>query len=134
MSIQAFRSAIERHDAAAIAAAFAPDAVLLSPAIHRPFKGREAVSALVYAARGVLSDFRYTDELAGEDASVLVFEARVGDLPAQGIDLVRLNDQGQVREMAVMIRPLSAGQAFAEAMGPHASRLLIAAKAAAPST
>lgn len=121
---QQFRSAVERHDRSAIAESFADEFVLLSPATSRPFKGRILGSGLVHAARGVLEDFHYTDIIETEHCAVLVFEAHIGDVDAQGIDLIRFDGQGMVRQLEVMIRPLPAARAFADAMGVPVSRLL----------
>jgi hypothetical protein len=78
----------------------------------------------VHAARSVLEDFRYTDLLETEHCAVLVFEAHIGEVNAQGVDLVRFDDEGKVRQLEVMIRPLPAARAFADAMGPLVSLLL----------
>jgi hypothetical protein len=43
----------------------------------------------------------------------------VGDKQVQGIDLLRHDDDGRVVEITVMVRPLSAAIALAEAVGPR---------------
>jgi hypothetical protein len=68
-------------------------------------------------------DFRYTDELAGETAHALVFSARVGEKEIQGIDLLRFDGDGNIRDFTVLVRPLSATIALAEAMGPKVAHL-----------
>jgi len=67
----------------------------------------------------VFEDFRYESEIGGPDAAdhALVFRARVGDKEVHGVDLVRMNGEGEVSELTVMIRPLSALNAVAQAMG-----------------
>jgi hypothetical protein len=45
-----------------------------------------------------------------------VFEARVGDRELQGVDILRFDSDGRVREMIVMVRPMSGMHALAEAM------------------
>jgi hypothetical protein len=72
----------------------------------------------------VFDDFAYTDELAaGEDTVALVFGARVGDKQVQGLDLLRLDEDGKVHELTVMVRPASALMALGEAMGPRVAHL-----------
>jgi len=47
---------------------------------------------------------------------MLAFSARVGDRELDGIDLLRFDGEGRIREMAVYVRPLSGLNALAEAM------------------
>src|SRR4051794_24236755 len=102
-----FREAVERRDIDAAVALLADDVVFRSPAVFKPYEGREAVSTILRTVFGVFEDFRYTDELVGEDAHALIFEARVGERTLQGLDLVRDDADGQIREFTVMVRPAS---------------------------
>ena len=102
----------------AAVALLADDVVFRSPAVFKPYEGRETVATILRTVFGVFEDFRYTDELAGDDAHGLVFEARVGDRSLQGIDLLRLDADGRIAEFTVMIRPASGLIAVAERMGP----------------
>jgi hypothetical protein len=63
------------------------------------------------------------DELAGEELHGLVFETRVGERKVTGIDLIRATKDGRIAELTVMVRPLSAVAALAEAMGPRVASL-----------
>ncbi len=100
-------------------ACLAPDVVFHSPVTFRPYVGIEAVSALLGVVFETFEDFRYTDELEGDEICALVFEARVGDREVQGVDLLRFDDSGRISELTVMVRPLSAVTALAEAVGPR---------------
>jgi len=113
-----FRAAVERADMDAAVALLADDVVFRSPAVFKPYEGRETVATILRTVFGVFEDFRYTDELAGDDAHGLVFEARVGDRSLQGIDLLRTDADGRIAEFTVMIRPASGLIAVAERMGP----------------
>ena len=62
-------------------------------------------------------DFRYTDELDAAGRKALIFQARVGDKQVEGIDLLRFDDEGKIADFTVMVRPLSAAMALAEAVG-----------------
>jgi SnoaL-like domain len=118
-----FRDAVLRGDHAAMVDALAPDVVFNSPVAFKPFEGRDAVGQVLAAVLTTFEDFRYTDELAGETAYVLVFEARVGDKQVQGIDLLRFDADGKIDDFTVLVRPLSATIALAEAMGPKVAHL-----------
>lgn len=111
-----FRAAVEAKDPDAMEAALHPDVVFRSPVVYKPYAGREATMLLLRNVVEVFEDFRYVDELRGEDSLALVFEARVGDRELQGWDYLRLDADGLVREFTVMVRPLSGAMALAEAM------------------
>jgi hypothetical protein len=64
----------------------------------------------------VFKDFRYTEQVEEADVAMLIFEARVGDRRVDGLDLLRFDDDGRVRELMVMVRPMSGMNALAEAM------------------
>jgi hypothetical protein len=47
---------------------------------------------------------------------MLMFEADVGERSIQGIDILRFDADGRVRELIVMVRPMSGMHALAERM------------------
>jgi SnoaL-like domain len=112
-----FRAAVEARDVEAMTAALHPEVSFSSPAVFRPYEGREAVMGVLRHVLEVFEDFRYTDELRGEGTHGLVFAARVGDKQVQGWDYLTVDADGLVRELVVMIRPLSGLIAVAQAMG-----------------
>jgi hypothetical protein len=116
MMCSAFGRAVEARDIAATIARLAPDVVFRSPVVFAPYEGREATGRILAAVVQVFEDFRYIDEITSDGHEALVFEARVGDRTLQGVDLIRLGDDGLVSELTVLIRPMSALLALAEAM------------------
>ena len=98
-------------------ALLAPEVVFHSPVTFKPFEGRDTVSALLGVVFETFEDFRYTDELESGSTHALVFRARVGDKEVEGLDLLRLDDDGLIADFTVMVRPLSAAIALAEAVG-----------------
>jgi hypothetical protein len=117
--VNAFRAAVESKDLEAMRAALHPDVVFRSPAVFAPYEGADAVMELLSNVVEVFEDFSYTDELEGTDGAThaLVFRARVGDKQVQGLDHLTLDEDGLVRELVVMVRPLSGLIALAQAMG-----------------
>ena len=113
-----FRKAVERADLDAAVALLADDVVFRSPAVFKPYEGRETVATILRTVFGVFEDFRYTDELAGDGVHGLIFEANVGERELQGIDILEENEDGLVERFTVMIRPASGLIAVAERMGP----------------
>ena len=111
-----FRAAVESRDLDRMEAALAPDVVFRSPAVFKPYEGREAVMHLLGTVIQVFEDFEYTDELQGEGTHALVFQARVGERMVEGLDHLTVDTDGLITELVVMIRPLSGLMALAEAM------------------
>jgi SnoaL-like protein len=118
-----FRDAVLRSDHPAMVDALADEVVFNSPVAFQPFEGRDAVGQVLAAVMETFEDFRYVDELAGDTSHALIFEARVGDKQVQGIDLLRFDADGKIDDFTVMVRPLSATIALAEAMGPKVGHL-----------
>ena len=117
MSHDEFRTAVEAGDLDAMVDALADDVVFHSPITFKPFEGREAVAMLLGVVFRTFEDFRYTDELDGDEVKALVFQARVGDKQIEGLDLLRFDGDGKIADFTVMVRPLSAAMALAEAVG-----------------
>jgi hypothetical protein len=81
--------------------------------------GRDTVGGLLRLVAETFEDFRYTDELAGAGGvEGLIFRAAVGGRELEGLDLLRLDDDGLIADLTVMIRPLSGLLALAQALGP----------------
>ena len=118
MPAHAFRHAVENRDIDAATDLLAEDVVFRSPAVFKPYEGRQTVATILRTVLGVFEDFRYTDELAGDGVHALIFEARVGDRRLQGLDLIRDDEDGRIAELTVMVRPASGLMALAEQMGP----------------
>ena len=115
---ETFRSAVESKDIDRIMARFAPDAVLHSPVTFQPFEGPDAIRGLISILLEVFQDFAYTDELDAKDGTkALVFRARVGKRDLEGLDLLRFDASGLIRDLTVMVRPRSALEALLAEVG-----------------
>ena len=111
-----FRRAAESKDVELLAETLHEDVVLHSPVLFRGFEGRDTVVTVITHVAATLENFSYTDELAEGDTVVLRFKATVGDRELEGIDFLRLDPDGRVRELTVFMRPFSALNAFNEQM------------------
>jgi len=116
--VHPFRAAIEARDLDAAVALVREDVVFRSPVVFTPYEGREALRQILAAVIDVFEDFRYTREIGADGAAdhALVFEARVGDKQVQGCDFIHVDADGAIDEFTVMVRPLQATLALAEAM------------------
>lgn len=116
MRSAAFRAAAEAKDFSATDEIFTEDVTFRSPVVFKPYEGREALLVLLGAVVQVLENFRYVEQVETGDTAVLMFEANSGDREVQGVDILRFADDGRVRELIVMIRPMSGLGAVAEEM------------------
>lgn len=114
--VQAFRTAVEADDVERVLALLHDEVEFRSPVVHRAYRGREDVGALLRHAADTFEGFRYVDEVRGEGRGVLFFRAAVGDRELEGIDALTFDEAGRITELVVMIRPLSGLLAMAEAM------------------
>jgi len=111
-----FQKAMLTGDPEVLAASLAPDVSFWSPAVHKPYEGHATVMRMLTAAHHVLRGLAYTETVESDERTVLFFTARVADRDVEGIDALRFDDEGRVRELVVMIRPHSALTAVMEAM------------------
>ncbi|MEH3054355.1 MAG: nuclear transport factor 2 family protein [Patulibacter minatonensis] len=116
--MHAFRAAVEAKSIEAMSATLADDVTFLSPVAFAPYRGRELVTAILGRVLVVLEDFTYVREIGagGDDGLVLVFTATTDGKQVHGADFLSFDADGRISELAVMLRPLSAGQAVAARM------------------
>ena len=111
-----FAVAIGADDEDAALATLADDVEFRSPAVHKPYNGKEQVEGILRLAATVFENFRYTNEWRDGSTTILFFEANVGDRELQGIDILEDDEDGLIERFTVMIRPLSGLQAVAGTM------------------
>lgn len=118
-----FGRAIEAGDEDAAVATLAENIEFRSPAVYKPYHGKEQVEGILRLVATVFENFRYTNEWRDGRTTILFFEANVGDRDLQGVDILEENGAGQIEMFTVLIRPLSGLQAVA---GTMAARLGLA--------
>jgi len=111
-----FRVAVEAEDFDAAMETMSPDVVFRSPAVYRPYEGRDIVAALLAVVGETFEDFRYTNEWRDGDTTVLFFEASIRTRDLQGVDILEHGANGLIARFTVMVRPLSGLQALAAAV------------------
>ena len=133
-SLARWHHMIASRDLGGVAALARPDVVFRSPAVYKPYHSAPVLSLILNTVIGVFEDFTYHREFASGDglSVVLEFSARVGDRELKGIDMIRFDEQGQIAEFEVMIRPLSGLQALAAEMNQRFPAALAAAGLAQP--
>ena len=127
-----FRKAVEAGDLDAIEALLAEDVTFTSPVAFKPYQGKPLTAAILRGVIRVFEDFTYIREIANPDGRdvALVFTATVTGKELNGCDFLHLDEDGRIDDFVVMVRPLSAARALADAMGAQFDR--IAEEAAGP--
>ena len=84
--------------------------VFCSPVVHTPQVGKAITFKYLSAAFHVFfnESFRYVRELAGPNDAVLEFQVEIDGISVNGVDMLKWNDQGEIVEFKVLIRPLKA--------------------------
>lgn len=97
----------------------ADDVEFFSPIVFTPQRGKEITALYLMAASQTLGQggFRYVKEVLAGDVAMLEFETTVDGKYVNGIDIIRINEDGLIVEFRVMIRPLQAVNAVHAAMG-----------------
>ncbi|ANW22537.1 nuclear transport factor 2 family protein [Streptomyces clavuligerus] len=128
-----FRRAVEAGDHRAAEALLADDVVFTTPVRFQPYTGKPMAAAILRGVLRVFEDFRYIREISDADGRdhALVFTARVGDRQLTGCDFLHHDENGLIDDFMVMVRPLSAAQALAAAMGEQFEQIAEEARAAA---
>lgn len=117
---RAYRAAAEAHDAEALIALLAPDAVLHSPISGRAhFHGHAQLDPLFRAVFAVMSGVRLLEAVGEGDMRAFVFAARAGGRDLEETAIVRFDEQARIRELTIFIRPLTGLAALAAALAPR---------------
>ena len=100
------------------------DAVMVSPVVFTPQRGKAIVAMYLEAAKATFAaagfdvpgGFRYSRQIASGDTAVLEFETTMGGKFVNGVDMIQVRS-GRITEFRVMIRPLQAVHTVHELMG-----------------
>ena len=109
---------IRNGDMSALETLIADDAIFHSPVVHTPQVGKAIVLKYLTAAAIVLMNdsFHYVREMVQEQEALLEFQATIDDIVINGIDHIRWNDNNQIVEFKVWVRPLKAIQKLHQVM------------------
>lgn len=84
--------------------------VFHSPVVHAPQVGKEITTQYLSAALLVFFNetFQYVSETSGSHDAVLEFQVEIEGISVNGVDMIRWDEEGQIIEFKVMLRPLKA--------------------------
>ncbi|MBX7482241.1 nuclear transport factor 2 family protein [Qipengyuania qiaonensis] len=108
----------------ALAAMIHEDAVFHSPVVHTPQVGRPIVVAYLSAAGQTLGNasFEYVRELVDGENAMIEFQTTMDGIHVNGIDLIRFDENGNIVDFKVMVRPLKAVNKVWEQMAAQLER------------
>jgi hypothetical protein len=86
----------------------APGMVLHSPILAKPVSGNEDVQQSVALAHEVQSASSYTSIIATPELLIELFDCDADGYPMEGMWIQKLDDNGQIYELTVMLRPYPA--------------------------
>ena len=118
-SIARWHEMLANRDMSILNELLADEIVFRSPVAFNPYPGKPVVLFILSNVIQIFENFTYHREFYTEDGLnvVLEFSANIGDKKLKGIDMIRFNEEGQMVDFEVMIRPKSGIEALATLMG-----------------
>lgn len=109
-TLDTWHELVKTRNAKGLRALLADDVVFHSPVVHTPQAGKALTIQYLAAAFHVFfnASFRYVREVVGPRDAVLEFQVEIDGITVNGVDMIRWNDEGQITDFKVMIRPLKA--------------------------
>ena len=109
-TLQTWHELVRTRNAHGLTTLLADEVVFHSPVVHTPQVGRSITVQYLSAAFNVFfnESFRYVREISGPRDAALEFQVEIDGIAVNGIDLIKWDEQGQIVEFKVMIRPLKA--------------------------
>ena len=111
-ALDSWHDIIRSGDASELDTLIDDDAVFHSPVVHTPQVGKAIVVKYLTAAAKVLlnGSFHYVREMVDERQAMLEFEVTIDDIVINGVDHICWNDNNQIIEFKVWVRPLKGMQ------------------------
>ncbi len=118
-SVARWHEMLDTRDMNILNELLADDVVFRSPVAFNPYPGKPVVTFILTNVVQIFENFTYHREFYTEDGLnvVLEFSANVGEKKLKGIDMIQFNEQGQIIDFEVMLRPKSGLEALAVKMG-----------------
>ncbi len=118
-TINTWHEIVRTRNLKALDALLADDVVFHSPVVHTPQVGKAITMQYLSAAFYVFfnESFQYVRETSSAHDAILEFTVNIDGISVNGVDMLKWNDEGQIIEFKVMIRPLKAIQLIHQKMG-----------------
>ena len=118
-AIESWHKVMESGDVSTLPDLLHEDAIFHSPVVHTPQTGKAKVMVYLSAAATLFDDtqFTYTREIFGDDHAVLEFTSLLDGVEINGVDIVAWDENDQITDFKVMVRPVKAVNKLWEKMG-----------------
>ena len=113
-----FLDAMHKGDKGGLEAHLAKDVIIRSPIVVEPFEGKETAVAVLGALLSVVTQFEVTDTIIGDSHAAVVLAITLGDVQAQGVDYLHVDEEGLIDSMTIQWRPLPAIVAIQQKLAP----------------
>lgn len=123
-ALEIWHKVVKTRDASLLDGLIAEDAVFHSPLVFRPQEGRALTLKYLTAATKVFANdtFHYVGEWRSPNSAVLEFNTEIDGVLVDGIDMITWNDDNQIVDFKVMIRPLKAIEKVLQKMGEELAK------------
>lgn len=118
-TLNTWHDIVRTRNLKALDALLANDVAFHSPVVHTPQIGKVVTMQYLSAAFYVFfnESFQYVRETSSTHDAILEFTVDIDGISVNGVDMLKWNDEGQIIEFKVMIRPLKAIQLIHQKMG-----------------
>jgi hypothetical protein len=108
--IETWLQLVANKDVSGVEPLLAEDAVFHSPVVDTLQVGKAVTQKYLVAAFDVFynESFRYVRHVVGERDAVLEFLVEIDGVSVNGVDMIKWNDDGQIVDFKVMLRPMKA--------------------------
>lgn len=109
-TLSTWHQLVASRDVKGLGALLADGVVFHSPVVHTPQVGKAITTQYLSAAFHVFFNetFKYVREVTDKHNAVLEFQVEIDGIAVNGVDMLKWNDEGQLIEFKVLIRPLKA--------------------------
>jgi hypothetical protein len=101
---------IQERNPKGLSAILSDQVVFHSPIVHTPQVGKSITTKYLSAALSVFvnDSFRYVRKVTSDHDAVLEFQVEIDGITVNGVDMITWNQDGQIIDFKVMVRPLQA--------------------------
>ena len=116
---------IKNRDLSLLDDFLADDAILYSPVVFTSIEGKFFVKMYLMAAEQIIANesFEYVNEVSKDNYSVLEFKTKIDGVIVEGIDMITFDDEGKLKSLKVMVRPLKAMNIVHQKMGEFLQKM-----------
>lgn len=115
-TIERMQEVVAKGNEEDIKTLLAEDVTFQPPTYWATWTGRDAAAAVLGHVGQVFQEFRYRRVMGNGNDWALEFQCKVGDLDCVGVDLITLNEAGDIQHFEVVMRPYKTIGALRDAM------------------